>query len=126
MLYNIPRKGLIFMADSTISFQIKKLRKSRGWTQPQLADKLSVSKQTISNWETGLKVPRMGTIQKMADLFNVNVSEIVSDQMDKALSNADALKTADLTDDDVLFTYKGKPLSDEDKELIKRLMNGKD
>ena len=114
------------MADNTISSQIKKLRKSRGWTQPQLADKLSVSKQTISNWETGLKVPRMGAIQKMADLFNVNVSEIVSDQMDKALSNADTLKTADLSDDDVLFTYKGKPLSDEDKELFKRLMNGKD
>ena len=59
------------MVENSIASQIKKLRNGRGWTQPQLADKLSVSKQTISNWETGIKVPRMGSLQKLADLFNV-------------------------------------------------------
>lgn len=111
---------------SSIGNQIKKFRLSHSWTQSQLADKLNVSAQTVSNWETGLKSPRMGAIQKMASLFNVNESEIVSDYSDSLIKNAKNAKTADLSDDDVLFTYKGKPLSDEDKELIKRLMNGKD
>ena len=58
------------MVENTIASQLKRLRKSRGWTQTQLADKLSVSKQTISNWETGTKVPRMGSLQNLADLFH--------------------------------------------------------
>ncbi|MDE7040177.1 MAG: XRE family transcriptional regulator [Limosilactobacillus sp.] len=66
------------MVENSIASQIKKLRNSRGWTQPQLADKLSVSKQTISNWETGIKVPRMGSLQKLADLFNVKIGEITN------------------------------------------------
>lgn len=110
---------------SSIGNQIKKFRLSHSWTQSQLADKLNVSAQTVSNWETGLKSPRMGAIQKMASLFNVNESEIVSDYSDSLIKNAKNAKTADLADEDVLFTYKGKPLSDEDKELINRLMNGK-
>lgn len=70
------------MAENSIACQIKKLRKSRGWTQPQLADQLSVSKQTISNWETGIKVPRMGSLQKLADLFNVKIGEITNASID--------------------------------------------
>lgn len=66
------------MVENSIASQIKKLRNSRGWTQPQLADRLSVSKQTISNWETGIKVPRMGSLQKLADLFNVKIGEITN------------------------------------------------
>lgn len=80
------------MVENTIASQIKKLRKSRGWTQPQLADKLSVSKQTISNWETGIKVPRMGSLQKLANIFNVRIGEItnasiVSDEENMQPSN---------------------------------------
>lgn len=59
--------------DNRIAEQIKKLRKQMGWSQTQLADKLSVSKQSISNWETGLKTPRMGALQNMADLFEVSI-----------------------------------------------------
>lgn len=70
------------MVENSIASQIKKLRKSRGWTQPQLADQLSVSKQTISNWETGIKVPRMGSLQKLADLFNVRIGEITNVSID--------------------------------------------
>ena len=70
------------MVENSIASQIKKLRKSRGWTQPQLADQLSVSKQTISNWETEIKVPRMGSLQKLADLFNVRIGEITNASID--------------------------------------------
>ncbi|MGQ2381746.1 helix-turn-helix domain-containing protein [Lactiplantibacillus plantarum] len=63
-------------ADNTIALQIKSLRNKFGWSQSQLADKLSVSKQSISNWETGLKVPRMGALQKMSDLFDVSIGYI--------------------------------------------------
>jgi SOS-response transcriptional repressor LexA len=48
-----------------------------GWTQAQLADRLGVSKQSVSNWETGLKTPRMGMIQNLSALFNVPVSQML-------------------------------------------------
>lgn len=72
------------MVENTIASQIKRLRKSRGWTQPQLADRLSVSKQTISNWETGIKVPRMGSLQKLADLFDVKIGEITNASIERS------------------------------------------
>ncbi|HAP3573560.1 TPA: helix-turn-helix transcriptional regulator [Enterococcus faecalis] len=60
-----------------IGTQISLLRKKFGLTQEDLANKLGFSKQTVSNWETGLKTPRMGAIQKIADLFNVSKSFII-------------------------------------------------
>lgn len=60
-----------------IGKQISLLRKKYNLTQEDLAIKLGFSKQTISNWETGLKTPRMGAIQKMANLFNVSKSFII-------------------------------------------------
>ena len=101
------------MSDSTIASQIKKLRKSRGWTQPQLADKISVSKQTISNWETGLKVPRMGALQKLGD------------QMENSSNKGSHTpKTADLADKETIFTYEGKEIPPEDLEYMKRILLG--
>lgn len=51
-------------------------------TQEDLASKLGVSKQTVSNWETGLKTPRMGAIQKLSELFNVSKSFIIEGKQD--------------------------------------------
>ncbi|MCT3566522.1 XRE family transcriptional regulator [Levilactobacillus brevis] len=63
-------------SENEISKQIKSLRSKMGWSQSQLADKLNVSKQSVSNWETGLKTPRMGALQKMSDLFGVSIGRI--------------------------------------------------
>lgn len=65
------------MEDNIIGNQIMLLRKKFGLTQEDLAIKLGYSKQTVSNWETGLKTPRMGAIQKISDLFNVSKSFII-------------------------------------------------
>lgn len=62
--------------ENEISSQIKVLRSKMGWSQSQLADKLGVSKQSVSNWETNLKTPRMGALQKMSDLFGVSIGQI--------------------------------------------------
>ena len=71
-----------------IGSQIRKLRKSRGWSQPQLAYKLEVSKQTVSNWETGFKAPRMGALQKLSDLFHVPIGYFTDSEKDLDELNA--------------------------------------
>lgn len=57
-------------------------RNKLGLTQKQLAHKIDVSKQTISNWKTGLKTTRMGAIQKTADLFGVSKGRLIEGSQD--------------------------------------------
>lgn len=63
----------------SISINIKYLREKHEMTQEQLAEKLDVARSTVTQWERGWSNPRMGMIQRIAGVFGVSVSEIVSD-----------------------------------------------
>ncbi|TPR21472.1 XRE family transcriptional regulator [Apilactobacillus timberlakei] len=106
------------MAENIIGNQINKLRKKMGWSQPQLGEKLNVSRQTISNWENGVKTPRMGALQQLSDLFHVSIGYI-TDGNEEHESQKDI---AQMIDDGDYMTFQGKELTDEDKELLKRLL----
>lgn len=54
------------------SERIKDLRKSRHLTQDELAKMLSVTKQTISQYERGVRKPDVPTIDALCDIFNVS------------------------------------------------------
>lgn len=62
---------------SAISENIKYFRNKNSLTQAQLADKLNVSEQAVYNWEHGTRIPRMGYIEKMAELFNIESPDIL-------------------------------------------------
>ena len=53
--------------------RIKQLRKSKGLTQAQLANKVHASNQAISAYESGTREPKEPMWQKLADFFNVSV-----------------------------------------------------
>lgn len=61
-----------------VSKNIRVLRKKNSLTQDQLANKMDVTKQTISNWETGSKLPRLDKIQKLASIFNVDQHTLIT------------------------------------------------
>ena len=61
-----------------IEENIRRLRKNAKMSQEDLAEKLSVVRQTVSKWERGLSVPDAEMVIKMADLFGVPVSELLS------------------------------------------------
>ena len=52
--------------------RIYELRVAFGWNQVQLADKLGVSKQTVSNWENENIQPSIEMLIRLAKLFNVS------------------------------------------------------
>lgn len=62
-----------------ISSNIKALRTKEGWTQEQLAEKLGVTRSTVTQWETGWSQPRMGAVSKLASVFGVSLSEVIED-----------------------------------------------
>lgn len=61
----------------TLGEKICTLRTGKGLSQEDLAAKLEVSRQSVSKWETGQSVPDLEKIIKLADLFGVNVDELV-------------------------------------------------
>ena len=52
---------------------LRKLRRERGFTQEQLAEKMGVSFQTVSRWETGVVYPDIELIPEIADLFEIRI-----------------------------------------------------
>lgn len=63
----------------TIGENIKKLRDRYDLTQQDLADIAGVTNKAVSAWETGLKEPRMGAIEKMANRFGIKKSNIIEE-----------------------------------------------
>lgn len=62
---------------SIVSNSIKKLREERGMTQDELAEKLNVTRQAVSNWETGKTQPDIETLTRLAEIFDVSVERII-------------------------------------------------
>lgn len=60
-----------------IAENIKHLRTQADYTQEQLAEKIGVTRATVTQWETGWSKPRMGAVEKLAEVFNVPLSAIV-------------------------------------------------
>ena len=61
----------------TIAEKIKKLRKDNNMTQEDLAEKLNVSRQTISKWETDVVIPDADNIVSICKLFNITTDELL-------------------------------------------------
>lgn len=70
---------------------IKRLRKTKGLSQEELAIKMNVVRQTISKWENGLSVPDSSMLISLADELDTTVSELLGETLSEPI--ADDLKT---------------------------------
>jgi len=61
----------------TLGKRIAALRKSKGLTQEQLAEKVGVSAQAVSKWENDVSCPDITLLPLLADLFDVSVDELL-------------------------------------------------
>ena len=69
---------------------IKAIRKSKGFSQEELAVKLNVVRQTISKWEQGLSVPDAEMLISISEIFEIPVSTLLGENI--AESKTDDLK----------------------------------
>lgn len=70
-----------------LSNNLMKLRKEKKVTQEVLAEYLSVSRQTISNWESGITTPNIEQLTKLSNYYNVSVDELLNDLDSKKSNN---------------------------------------
>lgn len=57
--------------------RIREIRKAKGWTQPELAKKLYVSRNTISGWETENCMPSLDNVIAIADATGISVDALL-------------------------------------------------
>lgn len=101
------------MDQQKIGAFLKELRNENNLTQEQLAEKLGVSRRTVSRWETGSNMPDFDILIEMADYYDVDMRELLdgerkSEKMNKELEET-VLKVADY--------------SNEEKRKITRIMH---
>ena len=67
----------MILADKIIT-----LRKKNGWSQEELAEKVGVSRQAISKWESAQSVPDLDKILRMSEIFGVTTDFLLKDEME--------------------------------------------
>lgn len=94
---------------------LNRLMKDRGENLTQLSDRIGVAYSTVSDWQHGRKMPRSGSLQKLADHFKVNITYLTS--------NHDTPSDGDLTENQRLIAYSIDPdISDEERQDIINLV----
>lgn len=75
--------------------KLVKLRKENKLSQDSLADKLGVTRQTISNWELNTTKPDIVQIKNISEIFNISIDELLDnntkDIIEKKISNTEKL-----------------------------------
>ena len=106
---------------SDFSNRLEKLREDKGWSKTYVAKTIGLkSMQTYANWEYGRTEPDFSMLSKIANVFNVSTDFLLNGNSKKE----DSEKTADLADDNTIFTYEGKKIPPEDLEYMKRILRG--
>ena len=63
--------------------KIVEQRKKNGWSQEELAEKMDVSRQSISKWESAQSVPDMGRLIRLSQLFGVSTDYLLKDELEQ-------------------------------------------
>lgn len=75
------------------------LRKQKGFSQEELANRLNVSRQTISKWEVGESTPDMEKLVAISDLFEVSLDELVKGEEPKLAEPSEQIVKSELYSD---------------------------
>ena len=65
------------MKKQTLGMMISTLRKEKGMTQLELAEKMGVTDKAVSKWERDLSFPDINSIPKLAEIFNISVDDLM-------------------------------------------------
>ena len=90
------------------------LRKQKGLSQEELANRLNVSRQTISKWEVGDSTPDMEKLIAISDLFEISLDELVMDKVSTQMGETSSKS-------EIASELKEKVLTDENKKKTKKV-----
>ena len=103
---------------SFVGKNIRYLRKNKKMSQPDLAKKLNKSASAIQMWETNYRSPTMGTIQQLADIFDIPINDLVNIDLENSQTVDKSTYYGDY--DEVVEYLKDNP---EHLDVYKRILN---
>ncbi|MCW0120731.1 helix-turn-helix domain-containing protein [Bacillus subtilis] len=110
--------------------KLKTLRKQRGLTQKELAEKLFLSQSSITRFEKDEILPTSETLSKIANYFDVSIDFLLDRPQPSQKKNSNLEKAfneaiEELKDEETLLFMKNGDIDEETAELIKKaLKNG--
>lgn len=75
--------------------RIKALREARGWTQAELARRMSITRNGVNSWEQGLSMPSPACLVDLAKLFSVSTDYLLG------VERLDAVNVTGLNEEDI-------------------------
>lgn len=105
----------------TVFERIKEVSKTRGMSLLQLNDKAGLKKNVIYSWKT--KQPSAEKLKAVSEVLGVSTDYLLGKTDNPSVTTKP--KEVDIEDKNVLMTFDGKPIPEEDMEIIKRLLRGK-
>ena len=93
--------------------KLYELRKQKGFSQEELANRLNVSRQTISKWEVGESTPDMEKLVAISDLFEVSLDELVKGEESKMAEPSEQIVKSELYSD-----IKEHVLTEDNKKRV--------
>lgn len=105
--------------DSTAA-KIKFLRTQKHYTQKVLANLVGVKPTTVSSWELGASKPTMKRAKKLAEVLGTDLNYLMDMEEKKEKNNK--TEFIDLKEEPKVIAYGGKPISKEDMEIIKAIL----
>lgn len=92
--------------------KLQKIRKEHNITQEGLADRLNVSRQAVSKWESGLAYPDTEKLIQISKMFNISLDELINDTEGNKNSNNTKNKLFNIKETfDIILNFIGKTLN---------------
>lgn len=82
----------------TLADKLVRLRKENNYTQEQLADILSVSRQSVSKWESGVAMPETEKIIVLSKLYHCSIDYLLNEEIEVEKSESKSKKEFSLND----------------------------
>ena len=79
------------MSNKNLGEMISSLRKEKGMTQSELAEKMNVTDKAVSKWERNLACPDVNSIPKLAEILGITVEELLNAQTKKENNRIDEI-----------------------------------
>lgn len=90
-----------------LSDNLKKIRKDNNLSQEQLAEKLKVSRQSVSKWESGAAFPELDKVMELCKLFNLNIDDLLNNDVKEVKETKESKYKINKCVDDVLNYTSG-------------------
>lgn len=74
----------------SLATKLVTLRKQKGLTQTELAERLNVSRQAISRWEVGAATPSIDSLKVLSEIYDISVDYLLNDDATDFSKNTDA------------------------------------